>query len=200
MPRASGLQREGAPHLNAGGAFARDRPPAPHFRDSNSRPQRDASPHVGRSTFRDRERLPPSAPWGSDRNQPAQPKPETDARPVLEDDAAFLLPIDTPGSNHGTGADARRGPKSGRDKANFKTRGSIASQFRSNDSVRTDRPRVVNAQAPQLDQKAMEKERKRKAKAFKRVNPDVFIPSTVSVGQLARLLNVRMGKSTATPV
>lgn len=40
-----------------------------------------------------------------------------------------------------------------------------------------------------------ERERKRKTKEVKKVRAEVFIPSTVSVGQLARLLNVRMGAS-----
>jgi hypothetical protein len=48
---------------------------------------------------------------------------------------------------------------------------------------------------PAKDKEAeKEKEKRKKAKLLKRVKKDVFIPSTVSVGQLARLLNVRMGE------
>lgn len=78
----------------------------------------------------------------------------------------------------------------GRDRANFKTRGSITSQIRSGDAV------FIRGQQRTIDLKAKlnaGKDKKRKAKALKKVNADVFIPSTVSVGQLARLLNVRMG-------
>lgn len=78
----------------------------------------------------------------------------------------------------------------GRDRVSFKTRGSITSQIRSGDAV------VIRANQRTNDLRAKMnagKEKKRKAKALKKVNADVFIPSTVSVGQLARLLNVRMG-------
>jgi hypothetical protein len=78
----------------------------------------------------------------------------------------------------------------GRDRVSFKTRGSITSQIRSGDAV------VIRANQRTNDLRVKMnagKEKKRKAKALKKVNADVFIPSTVSVGQLARLLNVRMG-------
>lgn len=42
--------------------------------------------------------------------------------------------------------------------------------------------------------KAASKPKVRKAKKSLRVNPDINIPSTVSVGNFSRLLNVSLGK------
>lgn len=80
--------------------------------------------------------------------------------------------------------------RSGRDKGAFKTRGSIASQLEAEQVVIPSHRRVNDSKA-RIN--AIAKEKKRKSKAIKKINLDVFIPSTVSVGQLARLLNVRMG-------
>ena len=90
-------------------------------------------------------------------------------------------------------ADAGRGHKLGREKANYKTRGSIASHFREQGAVIPAYSRTGYDIKAKLGARR-EKERIRKAKSVKKVNVDVFIPSTVSVGQLARLLNVRMGE------
>lgn len=206
-PRSGASNREGAPHLSGtsfvrdrpptprmdGKPFLRDRPPTPHLRGDAPRVQREGAAQTGRVAFSDRNqpRQMPILP-GGDRNGQADRTTKKDVGSLEEFDEA-PLPGDTPTND----ADARRTLKGGKDKANFKTRGSIASQFRGDharpgNQVALDRRAVVN-------KITMEKEnqRKRKAKVFTRVTPDVFIPSTVSVGQLARLLNVRMGESNA---
>lgn len=83
----------------------------------------------------------------------------------------------------------KRPARAGKDKANFKTRGSILSQLAGGQVAIPSSSRVS-------DPIKTAKEKKKKDKAVKKINADVFIPSTVSVGQLARLLNVRMREST----
>lgn len=94
-------------------------------------------------------------------------------------------------NNVSEGSRLDRVPKFGRDKASFKKRGSISGAFQGEEVAIPGQSRVnAKFNAAQKD-----REKKRSFKTVKKVNPDVFIPSTVSVGQLSRLLNVRMSKS-----
>ena len=79
------------------------------------------------------------------------------------------------------------------DKTNFKTRGSIAAHFRGHEADSSPYLKLPVDIRTRLKE-GVEKEKRRKAILTRQgqVLPDVFIPSTVSVGQLARLLNVRL--------
>jgi translation initiation factor IF-2 len=87
----------------------------------------------------------------------------------------------------------KRVRKPGWDKANFKTRGSIASQFRRHEADSSGPSKFTMGVQARL-REGEEKDKRRKARLTRKVLPDVFIPSTVSVGQLARLLNVRLSR------
>ena len=67
----------------------------------------------------------------------------------------------------------------------YKSRGSLL--FRRGDDIIPDQPKAQHA-------KVAAKPKVQKAKKSLRVNPDINIPSTVSVGNFARLLNVSLGK------
>lgn len=71
----------------------------------------------------------------------------------------------------------------------FKERGSIASRIAEGVTI----PRHSRVKVTQV-QKSKERERKVK-RNVRKVNLDVFIPSVVSVGNLARLLDIRIGSS-----
>ena len=77
--------------------------------------------------------------------------------------------------------------KSARDKSSYKTRGSISSGEVMAIPGYSRMGKVTKPAA------GKERDKRPKTKALKRAKVDVFIPSTVSVGQLARLLNIRMG-------
>ena len=73
------------------------------------------------------------------------------------------------------------------------------------DSRRKGRPEVYGQTLPSrrdayVDDSHPEKVKRQKSthKVVKKANPDVFIPSVVSVGNLAKLLNVRLGLSSLT--
>jgi translation initiation factor IF-2 len=66
-----------------------------------------------------------------------------------------------------------------------KDRGSLLFQMGRDAAV----PRHMKPGAAQKQIKA-----KKKSVVAKRISPDVYIPSTVSVGSLARLLGVRLGR------
>lgn len=195
---------------------------SPHPQSSNqsSRYQREAAPHIGSAASsalngrprsidpRERSRsVPPGLnnhrqDWGDrnrDRGTPTDSKPDVKTKlqqQDIDDGSASRDTDATPATTIATDdSDFKGNRKFGKVKDNFKTRGSIASRFRGNE---TSQPVYVKTggDKPQMSLRAAqekEKERKRKSRAFRKVNPDVFIPSTVSVGQLARLLNVRMG-------
>jgi hypothetical protein len=86
--------------------------------------------------------------------------------------------------------DSGRNRRLNRDRGSYKTRGSISSQLRGQEATIPAHSRGVNDRL----RSRTEKDRVHNAKKPKKVNMDVFIPSTVSVGQLARLLNVRMSR------
>ncbi|KAH9901628.1 hypothetical protein C8Q73DRAFT_252680 [Cubamyces lactineus] len=72
-------------------------------------------------------------------------------------------------------------------RAQFKTRGSLLASLK-DDSAVLDKSRDSSSRA-----KVKEKEEKKKApKLLKAVNVDVFIPSVITVGNLAKLLNVKL--------
>jgi len=82
------------------------------------------------------------------------------------------------------------------DRKEFKERGSIVSRFGfSNDITLSKHGRISGTRASEHSVKEKEREKKKAAvKTVKHVNRDVFIPSVVSVGNLAKLLNVRLGE------
>ena len=82
-----------------------------------------------------------------------------------------------------------RGGRSRQNRAQYKDRGSLVSRWESDVEIPSQH------RTSRADAKGKEKEKTRvaKEKAPKPVNVDVYIPSVVSVGTLARLLNVRLG-------
>ena len=81
---------------------------------------------------------------------------------------------------------AARQPRRWEGNGKHKTRGSLLFQ-REGDGVIPRQPRVH-------DVRIASKPKIQKAKKSLRINPDINIPSTVSVGNFARLLNVSLGK------
>jgi translation initiation factor IF-2 len=78
-----------------------------------------------------------------------------------------------------------RNARSGRPfRTAYKERGSLLSQTNQDAALR-----YVKHGAPEKQPKA-----RKKRIVEKQVSPDVYIPTTVSVGTLARLLGVRLGK------
>lgn len=75
----------------------------------------------------------------------------------------------------------------------YKSRGSLLARL----DEETVKPNTRGNQAQNQDSAKLKKPR---PSLEKRSAVDVYIPSTVSVGTLARLLNVRLGKPAATPV
>jgi hypothetical protein len=170
-------------------------------RDSR-RLNRDEAPHKALSSPAQRSQgMDQRDKWGDISNasrntssqDPDAQEPKTGQNPTVkrrareeDEEESALYANDVPAS-------AGRGHKLGRDRTNFKTRGSIASHFREEGAAVPAYSRTGYDIKAKLGARR-EKERIRKAKSVKKVNVDVFIPSTVSVGQLARLLNVRMGE------
>lgn len=82
-----------------------------------------------------------------------------------------------------------RNPKMARQM--FKERGSIASRLSQLGSV----PMIPSHSRVKPSQIHKPKEREKKPRAAKKVSLDIFIPSVVSVGNFAKLLNIRLGQS-----
>jgi translation initiation factor IF-2 len=113
-----------------------------------------------------------------------QPEAKDEAdEEALDADAHDLPPI--------SDLDSERVRKLGRDKLSYKRRGSISK------SISSQLPGgevIIPAYSRTANRLQAGKGTKKKQKPKKlKVIADVFIPSTVSVGQLAKLLNVRMG-------
>lgn len=179
-----GLDREEAPHralnLPSGeGAWnddRRDRLPGDITRDSRLRSWGNSNIALDRYQDRSRSGQPQAKDW----TKPDAKVKAADPSVLPYSDPDVVLPTEDPTPHRMAGFS--------RDKTSFKTRGSIA---RGGEAVITrGQPRTSDLKTKMH----AGKEKKRKTKALKKVNPDVFIPSTVSVGQLARLLNVRMGR------
>lgn len=93
----------------------------------------------------------------------------------------------TPASNVDEGFGSRQ-----RNKRSFKERGSLISRLSEEVAI----PNYSRASNARLVSKEKEKEKEKTQKAPKAVKPasvDVFIPSVVSVGNLAKSLNVTLG-------
>lgn len=91
----------------------------------------------------------------------------------------------TPASNVDEGFGSRQ-----RNKRSFKERGSLISRLSEEVAI----PNYSRASNARLVSKEKEKEKMQKApKAVKPASVDVFIPSVVSVGNLAKSLNVTLG-------
>lgn len=143
---------------------------------------RDEPPHRGNSSI-PRERAARasqtsrSEPETREESRTAKPPARTRVEPVFSDDFA---PV-----NRYT--DERAIKRSQR--ADFKTRGSIVERLQFDDSDDIVQESVV---IPERED-PMKKYKKRETSVNRL--PDVLIPSLISVGNLARLLEVRLGKS-----
>ena len=78
-----------------------------------------------------------------------------------------------------------RQPRRWEGNGKHKTRGSLL--------LRREGDDVIHRRTTIYDVKTTPKPRIQKAKKSLRINPDISIPSTVSVGNFARLLNVSLG-------
>ncbi len=86
-------------------------------------------------------------------------------------------------------ADSERSAKSsryGRTKGLFKERGSIANRMSEDVAI----PKYSRVKADPRKMKEVKPQRRKYVQATR----DVYIPSAVSVGNLAKLLNVRLGR------
>jgi hypothetical protein len=135
---------------------------------------------------------------------PPNPTPSTSANPVIDEPITRLSRV--PERSRWTDLRSEQEPEIGKSHRSFvrlredehtprqnrrwegsgrhKSRGSLLSR---QDYIVPDRHRVG-------DVKTISKPKAKKAKKALRVNPDINIPSTVSVGNFARLLNVSLGK------
>ncbi len=110
-----------------------------------------------------------------DETQPTQPKPKPASRTTW---AASTIPDD---ANNSRGSARNK-------RSQYKERGSIISRLK-DEVVIPSHSRVTSSRSG-----IKEKEQKKNtSKAHKPIHVDVFIPSVVSVGNLAKLLNVRLG-------
>lgn len=88
---------------------------------------------------------------------------------------------DGPGERE-TGVRARRPQREG-----LKTRGSVVERLKTGENIQIPRHSRVNTD------KSNARKKKKRVKLVNPVNLDVFIPSVISVGNLAQLLGVRLG-------
>lgn len=114
---------------------------------------------------------------------------------VEDEDKA--IPAKLPGNHAERLAYESRNANSRLTRINYKDRGSLVakiSQLRMPD----EEDLAIPAQSRGRDASTMMKKakaKKNKVQEVKRVNADVFIPSVVSIANLARLLNVKLGMS-----
>ncbi|KAI9065099.1 initiation factor 2 [Trametes sanguinea] len=98
-------------------------------------------------------------------------------RPVVR----TWVEADDDSSSHGSGRGERH------NRTQYKDRGSLLSRLKAEEAVIPKHSRVSNARSD-----VKEKEKKKAPKEVKKVNADVFIPSIITVGNLAKLLNVKL--------
>jgi hypothetical protein len=143
----------------------------PQLDAARTRTRRDPLPH---SPFRDRE-VPPH-----------HNDIESDRKTIRDLD---ISPLDQPLSSE-MRTDSRRGDSGKAHRESFKTRGSIVSRLHEDVAI----PGHSKFGSATRGKELAFRVKNIKPKQLKRT-ADVFIPTTVSVGQLARLLNVKLGAS-----
>lgn len=188
----SRLQRDEAPHKignssskqNSMNTDRRDK-----LRGDLARDLKGLGARAGQTYSRGHDRPAASKISQEDIRSQNQALPTAEADSVKDLSDRYADPDAVPSTN---GLTPDRTGKFSKDKASFKTRGSITAQLERGASIPAH-PRVHDLKG-KLGSKGAD--RRKKMKTVRKVNPDVFIPSTVSVGQLARLLNVRMGEYT----
>lgn len=100
---------------------------------------------------------------------------------------SFTQELEAEPSNFASSSNVRHARPS---KRTFKDRGSIASRLNHGEITIPHRARVKTTAVL----KGKEKDKRVKSRIGKVVNVDVYIPTVVSVGHLARLLSVRLGE------
>ncbi|KAJ6500507.1 translation initiation factor IF-2 [Mycena sanguinolenta] len=183
------LQRDQAPHLEPQGLEAKDKW-ARSGSPTDSQLQRDVAPHLDPQTLQPKEKWARTSTKPSTSSQPREPRSqaETQAQAPTQtqthpahSSAEFPIPEDiliaaTP--EIVSPSEAGSIDKQHRLKNAFKERGSW---------LKADAPKpVVETKTNAL------KVKKIRTFVEKRVDEDVYIPSTVSVGHLARLLSVKL--------
>ena len=167
------LERDEAPH-KAGSLL-----PSQYSRGADQRSRWESDPKAAKSG---------KGSWSQELN--VEPQPETKTAVEDEDDPEDRSLDSYDDDIPPTKEESDPVRKHSRGKS-YKTRGSISSQFRGDQVVIPGSSKLTNDIQANMRAKE-EKERRLKVRVKKKVLPDVFIPSTVSVGQLARLLSVRI--------
>ena len=152
-------------------------------------PHVDRRPSVGNSLGRDRTQK-------ADNQEPRARVPQRQGEKRAETRrggrAAFVATERAADPSWSEDAEeGERGSRSRQNRAQFKERGSLLSRFSEDSAEISTDPRSDRGE---VKGKGKGKT-KSSARVVKPVNVDVYIPSVVSVGTLARLLNVKLGMS-----
>ncbi|CAL1704982.1 unnamed protein product [Somion occarium] len=210
--RTADFGRDAVPHSS--NSFQRDRPPVssssqsqgwkrdppPTTAGSSSRLDREPAPHQqsNRSQSLQSPKTAPSpdikaqSKWGLENNRHSVFSEPKLSESVEDEDKA--IPAKLPGNHAERLAYESRNANSRLTRINYKDRGSLVakiSQLRMPD----EEDLAIPAQSRGRDASTMMKKakaKKNKVQEVKRVNADVFIPSVVSIANLARLLNVKL--------